>query len=90
MFLLAPLGKAVRVKVGTPKQELALSLGNAIRTRRLELGLTQEQVAERADGIDANYFGRIERGEKNVSVALLVSVARALETSASELLEGVV
>jgi len=65
-----------------------MEVGDAIRARRLELSLTQAEVAEQA-GLDSDYFGRIERGEKNVSVARLVHVAAALGTSASDLLAGV-
>ena len=68
---------------------IALALGKAIRARRLALSLTQERVAELSDGIDAVYFGRIERGENNLSVSLLVAVARALSTTPSELLKGI-
>lgn len=69
--------------------QVAETLGRRIRERRLELGLTQAQLAERSAGIEPNYVGRVERGEKNISVALLVAVGRALDTTASSLLEGV-
>jgi transcriptional regulator with XRE-family HTH domain len=52
------------------------------------LGLTQEQIAERA-AMHTTYLGAIERGEKNVSVQRLVSIARALETTAGKLLTDV-
>lgn len=68
---------------------VAVPLGKAIKAKRLSLGLTQAQIAERAATIEPNYFGRVERGEKNISVALLVAVARALNTTASDLLRGV-
>lgn len=54
---------------------IAKELGDAIRARRLELALTQVEVAEQA-GLDPAYLGRIERGEKNVSVARLVPCRR--------------
>jgi transcriptional regulator with XRE-family HTH domain len=75
-----------------PDQEalpsIAGPLGLAIRKRRLDLGLTQAQVAQLSAAIEPNYYGRLERGEKNISVSLLVAVARALETTASDLLRG--
>lgn len=64
-------------------------VGDAIRARRLTLGLTQAQTAERAGAMDVDYLGRVERAEKNISVSLLVEIARALETTASQLLAGV-
>lgn len=69
-------------------KSVAVLVGDAIRARRLELGFTQSEVAERAR-LDPDYFGRVERAEKNVSVSLLVSIARSLATTASDLLDGV-
>ncbi len=69
-------------------QATAAALGNRIRMRRLELGLSQAQVAERADRMSVQHFGVVERGDANVTVQVLISIARALETSASQLMEG--
>lgn len=60
-------------------------LGQAIRKRRLALGLSQEKLAEKAD-LHWTYVGGIERGERNVSLLNIVKVARALKTRVSELL----
>lgn len=51
--------------------------GPAIRTMREALGLTLEQLAERA-GCDAGYLSRVERGERNPSRYFLAHLAEVL------------
>jgi transcriptional regulator with XRE-family HTH domain len=46
------------------------AVGRILRSRREEIGLTQEQVGSVAD-IHRNYIGSTERGERNVSVEAL-------------------
>jgi transcriptional regulator with XRE-family HTH domain len=55
---------------------------------RQNLGLSQEQLAERA-GLHRNYVGFLERGERNASLTTLFAVARSLGISLGELLAGV-
>jgi len=69
-------------------ESIAVAVGSTIRERRLDLRRTQEQVAEQA-GIHSTYFGAIERGEKNTSIARLVWIARALDTTVASLLADV-
>jgi len=52
-------------------------LGVAIRKRRLALGLTQEELAERAD-LHWTYISGIERGVRNVSIVNLFHIAASL------------
>ena len=61
------------------------ALADVIRQRRTELGLTQEQLADSAD-LHRNYLSGIERGAYNIGVSNLVTLASALQTTASELL----
>jgi transcriptional regulator with XRE-family HTH domain len=58
--------------------------GKAVRKRRLALGWSQEKLAEKAD-LHWTYIGGIERGERNVSLVNISKIARALNTSVSEL-----
>jgi transcriptional regulator with XRE-family HTH domain len=60
-------------------------LGLAVRSRRDEVHLSQEKLAELAE-VHRNYIGLVERGEQNLTVDLLVRIARALECRPSELL----
>ena len=66
-----------------PKQRRLF--GEAIRDRRTALGLSQEQLAERV-GCHRNYMGRIERGEQNITLDMMVRVAKAFRCRISELM----
>ncbi len=70
-----------------PKKSKAnRALGEAIRAARKERGYTQESFAFRA-GIDRSYMGAIERGEFNVTMDTLMTVASGLDVHAWELLK---
>ena len=60
-------------------------IGTAIRTTRKTRGLSQEALAD-ASGLDRSHMGKIERGERNVSVVNLLKIARALDIELSKLL----
>lgn len=60
-------------------------LGKRIRETRIRLGLTQLEVAEKAD-TSANYFAQIERGEVNPSYSMLRAIARALKVKLHDLI----
>ncbi|WOB80036.1 helix-turn-helix transcriptional regulator [Brevundimonas nasdae] len=55
-----------------------------MRRRRTALGLSQEELADRA-GLHRNYIGGIERGERNVGIKAVFALAVGLQCSASEL-----
>jgi len=59
-------------------------LGETIRAHREKVGLTQEALAEKA-AVSAKYLGEVERGVVNVSVDVLVRVAKILRTKVSAL-----
>jgi transcriptional regulator with XRE-family HTH domain len=54
-----------------------LRLGEAIRSARSELGLSQEQCARRA-GLDRSYYSALERGEFNPTMDTLWRVGEGL------------
>ncbi len=58
-----------------------------IHTRRLALGLTQEQAARRA-GIAQPSWARLERTDSDPKLSTLEVVAEALECTVAELLES--
>jgi transcriptional regulator with XRE-family HTH domain len=58
--------------------------GFAVKGRREELGLTQEDLADKA-GIHRTYLSDIERGSRNVSLINIERVAAALSMLMSEL-----
>ncbi|MCI5158189.1 MAG: XRE family transcriptional regulator [Candidatus Electrothrix sp. AUS1_2] len=63
-------------------------IGSNIRTYRKEKGFSQEELAEKA-ALHRTYIGSVERGERNISVENIVSIARALNKLPKELLEGI-
>ena len=62
--------------------------GFAVKVRREELGLTQEDLADRA-GIHRTYLSDIERGTRNVSLINIERLASALSLKLSELFQAV-
>lgn len=56
-----------------------------VRRRRLELGLSQEQLAELA-GVHRTYVGMVERSEKNVTIYNIERFSVALQVPAANLL----
>ena len=63
-------------------------IGNNIRTYRKEKGFSQEELAEKA-ALHRTYIGSVERGERNISVENIVSIARALHILPQKLFEGI-
>jgi transcriptional regulator with XRE-family HTH domain len=61
--------------------------GERVRSLRKAQGLSQEELAERTE-LHRTYIGGIERGERNVALLNIVQIARALEITPSQLLEG--
>lgn len=61
-------------------------LGKAVRTRRQELKLTQEQLAEKAD-LHWTYISGIERGVENVSIVKLSLIAAGLKVRIRDLVD---
>lgn len=67
------------------KTDIQIEFGKRLKTKRQELGFTQEQLAEKA-GLTYSYVGSIERGERNVSLGNIVALALALMLSPKDLM----
>jgi transcriptional regulator with XRE-family HTH domain len=66
------------------KADIRERFGYAVKLRREALGLTQEDLADKA-GIHRTYLSDIERGTRNVSLINIERLAAALALSLSEL-----
>ncbi|NEA22855.1 helix-turn-helix domain-containing protein [Actinomadura bangladeshensis] len=60
----------------------AYELGKAVRERRLELGLTQVELARRS-GMTQSQLSRLEAGGAEPTIRVLDRLARALDASLS-------
>jgi transcriptional regulator with XRE-family HTH domain len=54
-----------------------IKFGKKVREERLKLGLSQEELAEKA-GVHRTYIGMIERAEKNITLENIEKIAKAL------------
>jgi transcriptional regulator with XRE-family HTH domain len=61
------------------------ALGRAVKERRGELGLTQEEMANES-GLDQRWISNVECGWRNPSLRSLRRLGEALDLSASQLL----
>jgi transcriptional regulator with XRE-family HTH domain len=61
-------------------------IGLRIKELRRRRGLSQEDVAERAD-TSPNYLSRMERGTENPTLDMLIKISEALEVDMWELLD---
>lgn len=73
-----------RISASLDKDRDLVRLGAAVRARRLELGLSQEALADFAQ-IDRSHMGKIERGERNVTFLNILRIAKAIRRKPSEL-----
>ena len=72
------------VTIATPQEILGFNL----RRLRTSVGISQEELAERA-GLHRTYVSSIERGQRNVSLENIFRIADALDTTPAELLKPI-
>ena len=64
--------------------EFYKKLGQNIKQRRKELGLTQQELADKMN-ISLNFMGKIEVACSKPSLDTLIELAKSLETTVSDL-----
>ena len=69
--------------------EIATTVGQRLRQRRLELGYSQELTSEKA-GLHPTYIGQVERGEKNATIESIEKICIALNYPMEELFNKIV
>ncbi len=67
------------------KNPILVKFATKVRNRRHALGLTQEQLAERAQ-FHVNYVGGIERAVRNPFLISLISLSKALSCPLKDIL----
>jgi transcriptional regulator with XRE-family HTH domain len=65
-----------------------IKIGKKIREIRKLKGFSQEAFAAEAD-LGRTYFGRIERGEQNMSIQNLIQIALTLQVEVGELIPSI-
>lgn len=70
------------------KPDVRERFGTAVKFRREELGLTQEDLADKA-GVHRTYLSDVERGTRNLSLVNIEKLAAALSVTMSKLFESV-
>lgn len=62
-------------------------IGERIKCKRQEKGITQEQLAEKMD-LSVAYLSRVERGKSSINLKRLVEMSELLGINVSELITG--
>jgi transcriptional regulator with XRE-family HTH domain len=60
-------------------------VGNSLREARLSRGISQEDLAYKAN-ISRNYYNSVENGHRNIAVINLIKIALALEAESMDVI----
>jgi transcriptional regulator with XRE-family HTH domain len=63
-----------------------MTIGQNVRNRRQQLGLLQSELAKKSQTNQAQ-ISRVESDKNNISVDLLIRIAKALNCTISDLME---
>jgi transcriptional regulator with XRE-family HTH domain len=69
-------------------QQIQQKLGDRIRKLRSRKGWSQEQFAA-VSGLHRTYIGAVERGEKNLTLSTMHTLAKTLDTPIAQLFRGI-
>ncbi|MEV6163065.1 helix-turn-helix transcriptional regulator [Streptomyces sp. NPDC052052] len=81
------LGESVEESPAYQEAGYAFALGQAVHDRRIELGLSQAELARRA-GMTQPQISHIEGGDSVPTLHLLIRLAKALDASLTIDLDG--
>lgn len=68
--------------------DLVRQFGLEVKRRRVELGLTQEALAD-ISGLHRTYISSIERGGRNPTLDIIFQIARGLQCTPTSLIPKV-
>lgn len=75
---------ALIIRLMRSNAKLPKAIGKRIQKRRKEVGLTQEELAEKV-GISRAYMGYIEQGRNAPSLEILEKISKTLKINLSSL-----
>lgn len=70
-----------------PLSPALATLGQRVRARREELGLSQEKLAA-TSSLHWTFVGQVERGQRNLNLHNLLKLAEALGVDPADLVRG--
>jgi transcriptional regulator with XRE-family HTH domain len=70
------------------RRDLARAFGEALRSSRLRAGISQEELAHRAE-LSRNFVGLLEQGRRTPALAAIFALAGALSESPANLISAV-
>lgn len=65
-----------------------MNIGDRIRRKREELGMSQQELADRAGYSTRSAIAKIEKGVSDITSSKLIEIANALQTTVSYLVNG--
>ena len=68
--------------------DLSIEIGKRIRHYRMQLRLSQEELAEKC-GLHPTYIGQVERGEKNATIESISKITAGLSISLGTFFENI-
>lgn len=68
------------------RSETLVDIGNRIKSKREELGLSQEELKKRTGYSNRSMIARIERGDINITSSKIEAIAKALDTTPAYLM----
>ena len=77
-----------RIGVALQRDPELQPIADRLRAAREKVGLTQVALAERT-GISLAHLNRVENARREPGIKAIIKIARALNTTASDLLRGV-
>lgn len=69
------------------RSEASRLFGERLRSRRIELGCSQYDIAH-LSGVDLANYGRMERGKGNPTLTTIIQLAMTLSLDPAELMAG--
>jgi len=83
MSLINSLNTTLRSNISPNRQKRFVKNGKTFKAAREKAGLTQLEVAKKSN-VNVNYYAQVERGEVNISIGKIQSIAKVLKIKSIE------